>query len=80
MDCEFILARSRIHRGEGELEYFDPRIGSRRGKMASPKWEEVVSSIPCEGEFLKSSMRMKTMIGELYQDWKKGEWGGSSHD
>ena len=42
-----MLARSRIHHGEGELEYFDPGIGSRRGKMSSPKCEEVVSSIPC---------------------------------
>ena len=74
-----MLTRSRIQCGEGELEEFDPKIGSRRGKMSSPKGEEVVSSIPCEGVFLKAFMRIKAMVEELYQDRKKGEQGGPSH-
>ena len=47
-----MLTRSRLHRGEEELEAFDREIGSRRGKMSSPKGEEATSSIPSEGEFL----------------------------
>jgi len=47
--------------------------------MSSPKGEEATSSIPYEGEFLKTFMRMKMMVEELYQDWKKGEWEGQSH-
>ena len=66
-----MLTRSRLQHGEGELEEFDPKIGSRRGKMASPKGEEATSSIPYEGEFLKAFMRMQTMVEELYQEWKK---------
>ena len=68
--CLWMLTRYRLRYGEGELEEFGPEIGSRRGKMASPKWEEVVSSIPCEGEFLKSSMRMKTMV-ELFITYRE---------
>ena len=74
-----MLTRSKLQRGEGELEEFDPQIGSRRGRMSSPKGEEAASSIPSEGEFLKSFMRMQTMVQELYQDRKKGEQGGPSH-
>ena len=47
--------------------------------MSSPKGEETTSSIPSEGEFLKTFMRMKMMVEELYQDRKKGEQGGPSH-
>ena len=74
-----MLTRSRLQRGEGELEEFDSEIGSRRGKMYSPKGEEVSYSIPSEGEFLKAFMRMQTMVEELYQDRKRGEQGGPSH-
>jgi hypothetical protein len=74
-----MLTRSKLQRGEGELEEFDPEIGSRRGRMSSPKGEEAASSIPSEGEFLKAFMRMQTMVEELYQDRKKGEQGGPSH-
>ena len=74
-----MLTRSMLQRGEGELEDFDPEIGSRRGKMASPKGEEGTSSISFEGEFLKAFMRMQTMVEELYQDRKRGEQGGPSH-
>ena len=63
-----MLTRSRIHPGEGDLEEFDPEIGSRRGRMASPKGEEVTSSISSEGELLKAFMRMQTMVEDLYQD------------
>ena len=68
-----MLTRSRLQQGEGELEEFDPEIGSRRGKIL--KGEEVVYSIPFEGDFLKAFMRMQTIIEELYQDRKKGEQG-----
>ena len=62
-----------------ELEEFDPEIGSRRGRISSPKGEEAASSIPSKAEFLKIFMRMKTMVEELYQDRKKDEQGGPSH-
>ena len=68
-----MLTRSRLHRGEGEFEDFYPEIGSRRGKMASPKGEEATFSIPFEEDFLKSFMRMQMMVEELYQYQKKGE-------
>jgi hypothetical protein len=74
-----MLTRSKLQHGEGELEEFDPEIGSRRGRMSSPKGEEEASSVPSEGEFLKDFMRMQTMVEELYQDRKKGEQGGQSH-
>jgi hypothetical protein len=47
--------------------------------MYSPKGEEAASSIPSEGEFPKSFMRMQTMVEELYQDQNKGEHGGPFH-
>ena len=59
--------------GEGELEEFDPQIGSRRGKMSSLKGEEATSFIPSEGGFLKDFMRMQTMVEELFEDRKRGE-------
>ena len=71
--------RSRIQHDEGELEEFDPEIGSRRGRMVSPKGEDGASSIPYEGEFLKDYMRMQTMVEDLYQDQKKGKKGGPSN-
>ena len=74
-----MLTRFTIQHGEGELEDFDLEIGSRRGKMSSLKGEEATFYIPSEGDFLKSFMRMLTMVEELYQDWKKGEQGGPSH-
>ena len=74
-----MLTRSKLQRGEGELEEFDPKIGSRRGRMASPKGEEATSPIPSKGEFIQSFMRMQTMVEELYQDRKRGEQGGPSH-
>ena len=74
-----MLTRSKLQHGEGELEEFDPEIGSRKGRMSSLKGEEAASSIPSEGEFLKSFMRMQTMVEELYQYRKKGEQGGPSH-
>ena len=73
-----MLTRSKLQCGEGELEEFDPEIGSRRGRIFSPKGEEA-SSIPFEGEFLKDFMRMQTMVEELYQDRNKGEQGGPYH-
>ena len=79
MLCELMLTRSKLQLGEGELEEFDPEIGSRRERMSSPKGEEAASSIPSKGEFLKAFMRMQTMVEELYQDWKKGEQGGPSN-
>ena len=63
-----MLTRSGLQHGEGEFEDFYPEIGSRRGKMASPKGEEATSSILSNGEFLKAFMRMKTMVEEIYQD------------
>jgi hypothetical protein len=63
-----MLTRSKLQHGEGELEEFDPEIGSRRGRMSSPKGEATVSSIPSEEEFLKAFTRMQTMVEELYQD------------
>ena len=60
-----MLTRSRLQRGEGELKYFDLEIGSRRGKMYSPKGEEATSSIPPKGEFLKYFMRTQMMVEEL---------------
>ena len=74
-----MLTRSRLRCGKGELEEFDSEIGSRRGRMVSPKGEDVASSIPYEGENLKAFMRMQTMVEELYQDQKKGEQGGPYH-
>ena len=71
-----MLTRSRIRWGEGEIEEFDLEIGSRIGRMASPKWEYGASSIPSEGEFLKAFMRMQTKVEELFQDRKKGEQYG----
>ena len=47
--------------------------------MSSPKGEETTSSIPSEGEYLKSFMRVKALVEELYQDRKKGEQGVPSH-
>jgi hypothetical protein len=41
-----MLTRFKLQCGEGELEEFDPKIGSRRGRMSSPKGEEAASSIP----------------------------------
>ena len=60
-----MLTRSRLQHGEGELEEFDPEIGSIRGRMDSPKGEDGASSIPSEGEFLKALMRMQTMVEEI---------------
>ena len=40
-----MLTRSRLQRGEGELEQFDLEIGSR-GRMASPKGDDGASLIP----------------------------------
>ena len=74
-----MFTRSRLHRGEGELEEFHREIFSRRGRMASPKGEDGASSIPSEGEFLKAFMRMQTMAEELYQHRNKGEQGGPYH-
>ena len=74
-----MLTRSRLQRGEGEFEEFNPEIGSRKGKMSSPKGEETTSSIPSEGEFLKAFMRMQAMVEELYQDRKKAEQEVPSH-
>ena len=74
-----MLTRSRLQCGDGELEEFDLEIGSRRGRMASPKREDTTSSIPYEGGFLKAFMRMQTMVEDLYQDRKRGEQGGPSH-
>ena len=74
-----MLTRSILHRSDGELEQSDPQICSRRGRMASAKGEEATSSIPSEGEFLKAFIRMRTLVEELYQDWKRGEQGGPSH-
>ena len=61
-----MLTKSRIQRGEGELEEFDLEIGSVREKMSSPKGEETTSSIPSKGEFLKAFMRMQMMVRDLY--------------
>ena len=47
--------------------------------MSSPKGEEAASSIPFEGDFLKTFMRMQMMVEELYQDRKRSETGGPSH-
>jgi hypothetical protein len=44
-----ILTRSKLQCGEGELEEFDLEVGSRRGRMSSPKGEEGASFIPSEG-------------------------------
>ena len=44
-----MLTRSKLQRGEGEIEEFDQEIGARRARMASPKGEDVASSIPSEG-------------------------------
>ena len=74
-----MLKRLRLQCGEGELEEFDPDIGSRRGKISSPKGEEATSSIPFEGDFLRYFMRMKIMVEEIYQYRKRGEKGGPSH-
>ena len=74
-----MLTTSRLQRGEGELEEFDPKIGSRRGRMASTKGEDGASSIPYEGEFLKDFMRMKTIVEEIYRYQKKGKQGVPSH-
>ena len=74
-----MLIRSKLQHGEGELEESDPEIGSRRGKMDSPKGEAATFSIPSKGEFLKAFMRMQTMADEIYQDRKRGEQGGPSH-
>ena len=74
-----MLTRSKLQRGEGELEKFDPEIGSRRGRMSSPKEEAAASSISYAEEFLKGFMRMQMMVEELYQDWKKREQGGPSN-
>jgi hypothetical protein len=74
-----MLTRSKLHHGEGKLEEFDLEIGSRRGRMSSPKGEETTLSIPSKGEFMKAFMIMKTMVEEFYQDQKKGEQGGPSH-
>ena len=42
------VTRSRVQRGEGELEEFALEIGSRRGRMDSPKREDATYSIPSE--------------------------------
>ena len=55
----WILSRSTLQHGEGELEEFDLEIGSRRGKMDSLKGEEANSSISSEGEFLNISWEWK---------------------
>ena len=46
--------------------------------MTSPK-AKAASSIPSEGEFLKSFMRMQTIVAKLYQDQKRGEQCGPYH-
>jgi hypothetical protein len=46
-----MLTRSKLQHGEGELEEFDLEIGSRKGRMYSPKGEATTSSIPSEEEF-----------------------------
>jgi hypothetical protein len=46
-----MLTRSRFQRGEGELEEFDPEIGSRRGMMSSPKGEEELLLSILKGNF-----------------------------
>jgi hypothetical protein len=66
-----VMVKDQVKISDQELEEFDPEIGSRRGRMSSPKGEEAASSIPSEGEFLKAFMRMQTMVEELYQDRKK---------
>ena len=43
--------------------------------MDSPKGEEASSSIPSEGEFLKSFIGMKKLVHDLYQGQKRGEQG-----
>ena len=47
--------------------------------MDSTKEEDVASSKPFEGEFLKAFMMIQTMVEEFYQDWNKGEKGFPSH-
>ena len=63
----FMLTRSRFQRGEGELETFDPEIGSRRRKkMASEDYRE-----EDEKAFRKAFYHMTDRVEFFFTDYQQ---------
>jgi hypothetical protein len=64
-----MLTRSRIKKGEGKLEVYNPKIGSRRstqrGEMATPRKTNPFNS---EEDFFEAFSLMKEMVEELYNE------------
>ena len=63
----FMLTRSRFQCGEGELETFDPEIGSRRRKrMASEDYRE-----EDEKAFRKAFYQMADRVEKSFADYQE---------
>jgi hypothetical protein len=64
-----MLTRSKIKWGEGSLEEYNPKIGSRhafqRQEMESPREE---NPFEYEAMFRQAFLEMKTMVEELYKE------------
>ena len=75
-----MLTRSRLQRGEGELEEYNPEIGRRRVNQPSQMEEKEggQSSELSVKDFQKLFLDMKAMVDELYAEKKKHKKGGSS--
>ena len=62
-----MLTRSRFQRGEGDIEAFDPKIGSRRRKkMASEDYRE-----EDEKAFRKDFYQMADRVEKLFADYQE---------
>lgn len=78
-NCKWMLTRLTLKKGEGTLEEFNPKIGSRRitrrpnmaqqeeGKTLTPT-SEIFDN---EEAFRKMFLDMKMMIEELYIEWQR---------
>ena len=71
-----MLTRSRIQKGEGKLEEFNPEIGKRR---TFPKMSIAGMEVPdeiSEQEFRRAFLEMKAKVDILFQErqeWKERE-------
>jgi hypothetical protein len=64
-----MLTSSRLDKGEGKIEVYNPKIGSRRstrkGDMATPRKTHPFNS---EEDFFEEFALMKAMVEELYNE------------
>jgi len=69
-----MLTRSKLKLGEGELVETNPKIG-----RVYP-WRKMTEESPLESnsQFMDSFMTMRTMVKEMYREFKKGQSEDSS--